>query len=262
MIAVPPNRKKREALVCPVKEYQEQVDATLRRLHPTRRAFVKGLLLMGGMAPALMAVVRSASAFSERPITPGVQEFEGDFRINGTPAHRGQIIHPNDVATTGANSSAIVIVGQHAFLIRASSRIRFYPTYFVEDGRVSGVLQVATGAMLAVFGKNKSTTIETPLLQLGIRGTGCYVDSRPDRNYACVCYGRANLIAAPTGDLLETVTTTYHDEPRYIFPPGAPQRITPAPVIDHTDAELRLLESVVNRTPPFDDLNDPYDDRY
>jgi len=48
------------------------------------------------------------------------------------------------------------------------------------------------------------------------------------------------------------VTTTRHDQPRFINPPGAPTSIAAAPVIDHGDAKLRLLEAVVYRTPPFD----------
>ena len=235
----------------------------LERLHLTRRTLVRALLLAGGMKPGLLNAVRSAHAMSRTPIVPGVQEFEGDFRLNGLPARRGQLVNPGDIATTGPDSSAVIIIGQHAFMLRASTRIEFYPVYFEDDeGAVSGVLKVATGAMLSVFGKTSDTTITTPLAAVGIRGTGCYVDSRPERTYACVCYGRANLVSAPTGRLLETVTTTYHDKPRYIYPPGAPALIETAPVIDHGDAELRLLESIVHRTPPFDNNNRQGNDRY
>ncbi len=234
----------------------------LEHLHLTRRDVVRALLLAGGMNPALLNMVRSAHAMSQTPIKPGVQEFEGDFRLNNIPARLGQLVNPGDIATTGPGSSAIIIVGQHAFMLRANSHIEFYPVYFEKDGIVSGVLKVATGAILAVFGDAGNTTITTPVANIGIRGTGCYVDSRPERTYACVCYGRADLVSAATGRLLETVTTTQHDMPRYIYPPGAPQPIAAAPVIDHGDAELRLLESIVNRTPPFDDDSGTESDRY
>lgn len=234
----------------------------LRRLHLTRRRLVRALLLAGAMKPALLDVVRSAHAMAEAPIIPGVQKFEGDFRLNGVPARRGQIVNPGDVATTGPGSSAVIVIGEHAFLLRANSRIEFFPVYFEREGAVTGVLKIATGAMLSVFGKTGDTSITTPIATIGIRGTGCYVDSRPDRTYACVCYGRGDLISNATGALLETVTTTHHDMPRYIYPPGRPTPIERAPVIDHTDAELRLLESLVHRAPPFDESGDTYDDRY
>jgi len=234
----------------------------LERLHLTRRALVRALLLAGGMTPGLLNLVRSAHAMSRAPIVPGVQEFEGDFRLNGITARRGQIVNPGDIATTGPGGSAVIIIGPHAFMLRANSRIEFYPVHFAEEGTVSGVLKVATGAMLAVFGRTGNTTITTPVANIGIRGTGCYVDSRPERTYACVCYGSADLVSAPTGRLLETVTTSHHDMPRYIYPPGAPELIAAAPVIDHGDAELRVLESLVHRTPPFDDGDFPEADRY
>ena len=77
-----------------------------------------------------------------------------------------------------------------------------------------------------------------------------------------MCYGSADLVSAPTGRFLETVTTTNHDSPRYVYPPGAPTLIATAPVIGHDDDELRLLESIVNRFAPFDDNNEPEDDGY
>jgi len=49
----------------------------------------------------------------------------------------------------------------------------------------------------------------------------------------------------------ETVRTTHHEAPRYIMGSGAPQMVTAAPVINHTDAELILLEGLVGRQPPF-----------
>ena len=234
----------------------------LEQIHLSRRALVQAILLAGGMTPGLLNVIRSAHAMSQTPIVPGVQEFTGDFRINGIPARRGDLVKSGDIATTGPNSSAIIIVGRHAFMLRANSRVEFYPVYFEKEGVVSGVLKVAAGAMLSVFGETNNTTITTPLANIGIRGTGCYVDSRPERTYACVCYGRADLVSAPTDRLLETLETTKHESPRYIYPPDAPKLITKAPVIDHSDVELRLLESLVHRTPPFDDDDNLQSDRY
>jgi len=49
----------------------------------------------------------------------------------------------------------------------------------------------------------------------------------------------------------ETVRTLHHEQPRYIMAQGAPQMIMPAPVVNHTDAELVFLESLVGREPPF-----------
>jgi hypothetical protein len=87
---------------------------------------------------------------------------------------------------------------------------------------------------------------------VGIRGTACYVEAYKDRTYACVCYGRGELSGTEDKKPLETVITTHHDSPRLIYPKGAATRIEVAKVVDHTDDELRLLEALVNRKPPFD----------
>jgi hypothetical protein len=47
------------------------------------------------------------------------------------------------------------------------------------------------------------------------------------------------------------VRTKHHDQPRYIYPKGAPRMIENAPVINHTDAELVMLEALVGRKVPF-----------
>ena len=41
------------------------------------------------------------------------------------------------------------------------------------------------------------------------------------------------------------------DAPRFIYAKGMPRMIEEAPVINHSDAELTLLEGLVGRTPPF-----------
>jgi hypothetical protein len=105
--------------------------------------------------------------------------------------------------------------------------------------------------MLSVFGQTH-TDIVTPFATVGIRGTACYVEAYKDRTYACVCYGRGELSGTEDKKPLETVITTHHDSPRLIYPKGAATRIEVAKVVDHTDDELRLLEALVDRKPPFD----------
>jgi len=50
-------------------------------------------------------------------------------------------------------------------------------------------------------------------------------------------------------EISETVTTSHHDQPRFIY--SGEKRIDPAPVINHSDQELILLERLVGRVPPF-----------
>ena len=95
-------------------------------------------------------------------------------------------------------------------------------------------------------------TWRTPTATVGIRGTGLYVQIEdPQRTYVCTCYGTVELEALADPDRYrETVTTRHHDEPRWISA-GGDAVMVKAPVINHTDDELRMLEQLVGRTPPF-----------
>jgi hypothetical protein len=96
--------------------------------------------------------------------------------------------------------------------------------------------------------------METATAIIGIRGTGIYLEAERKRTYACLCYGEALMSPVNRPDAAQTVTTTHHESPLYIYADGAMppnQMMTQAPVVNHTDAELILLESLVGRTPPF-----------
>lgn len=95
----------------------------LEHLHLSRRGLVRAFLLAGGMKSGLRNAVRSADAMSRPPIVPGVQDFTDDFCLNGLPARRGDLVKPGYIATTGPNGRAIIIIGQHAFMLRADSKI-------------------------------------------------------------------------------------------------------------------------------------------
>lgn len=225
----------------------------LNAFHPTRRAMIRGLLLASGFAPTLLTVLARADANSKVPVIPGVQEMSGDVRINTIAARVGQLVNPGDTVRTGADGSCVIIIGEHVYLIRENSELEFFAEDFVQDenGGVSGTIKMLSGAMLSVFAPTR-TDIVTAFATIGIRGTACYVSAQAERTYACVCYGRGELGGAEDGKHLETVVTEYHDSPRYIYAQDAKTRIEEAPVIDHTDAELRMLEALVNRKPPFD----------
>ena len=105
--------------------------------------------------------------------------------------------------------------------------------------------------MLGVFGRRRRKRIITATAVTGIRGSGVYVESDTERTYLCTCYGIGDLAASADPRVRETVRTTHHESPRFIYGPGAPSLITRAPVFNHTDAELIMLEAMVGRKPPF-----------
>jgi len=200
-------------------------------------------------AGAALLLVRDALAAGT--LEKGVYRVRGDARINGAPAKPGMEVKAGDVVTTGPSSQIIFVVNRDAFLMRSNARLEV-------GGAAADVFRVVTGALLSVFQPGVRKTMRVSTATIGIRGTGIYVESAPDRAYVCTCYGVAEIV--PTGDPShgETVRTHHHEQPRYVLTKGAPQMMMKAPVMNHTDAELELLESLVGRTPPFDPFERAY----
>jgi len=219
-----------------------------------RRSFI-GLTAAVALQMALLREALAAGA-----VEKGIYRVRGDVRVNGNAAKEGMEIKAGDVITTGPNSEAVFVSGKDAYLIRANSR-------FEAQGVTAGALvltglRLVTGAALSVFSRGEPKTLRTATATIGIRGTGIYLEAEPARTYVCVCYGVADLAASMDPTARETVQTRHHEAPRYIMGTGAPQMLMGAPVINHTDTELIMLESLVGRRPMFEDAAGYRRDRY
>ena len=213
----------------------------------SRRAWLFGGA--SGAAALVLELSRLRRALAAQAIEPGVARLQGEARINGRPAQRGMSVAPGDVMTTGASSELIAVVGADAFLARANTRVELGGG---AAAFAAGALRVVTGALLSVFPPGEGKRILTPTAAIGIRGTGIYIEIHDARTYVCTCYGEAVLTPLEDPAAAETVRTQHHEEPRYIYSRGAPRMIERAPVVNHTDAELILLESLVGRRVPFE----------
>ncbi len=208
----------------------------------TRREWLKRALLAGAAMPLLLSDVLAAS---KRP--SGMVDVKGEVLINGRPAKPGAALKPGDSVATAAGSSAVFVVGRDAFLIREKSE------FLTAGGKaLTGSLRLVTGKLLSVFGRGPRS-IATSTATIGIRGTGIYIEAEAERSYVCTCYGLVDLQASNMPEARETVSTTHHDAPRYIYAHGdSPiKMIEPAPMVNHSDAELIMLEALVGRKPPF-----------
>lgn len=204
----------------------------------TRRDWLKGA--------AGLALARGAHAAGT--IEKGVYRVRGEARINRARAKPKMEVRAGDVITTGPDGELVFVIARDAMLVRAGSRVEVNGSAgaLVETG-----LRIVTGAVLSVFEPGTPRHIRTPTATIGIRGTGIYVELRSDRTYVCTCYGEAEIASAADPAAREVVRTTHHDQPRYVMAQGAPQMIMAAPVVNHSDAELILLEGLVGREPPF-----------
>ncbi len=198
---------------------------------PTRRRLLQGA--------AALLLVRDALAMGG--IEKGIYRVRGDARVNGQPARQGAEIRAGDAIATGADGEIVFVVARDAFLVRRNSSLSFG----------ADVLRVLTGAALSIFASGERKQIRTSTATIGIRGTGVYVEVEPRRTYVCTCYGEVELASIDDPSARETLRTKHHEQPRYVLAKGAPQMLMQAPVINHTDAELEMLESLVGRRPPF-----------
>lgn len=233
------------------------------------KALTMGLFAAGGRAlwPA------EALALGDRPrqLPPGrsIYRLSGDVRINGVKANKDTPIGPAETIETGSNSELIFVVGKDAFMLRENSHVELEALPVAVAMAVAstngnggtlaesiiGNLRLLSGKILTVFGQrddDEDLSLHTTTATIGIRGTGVYLESEPGRSYVCTCYGATELTATDDPTSSEEITSEHHDAPRFILGEGMEgRRIEPAPVINHTDMELLLIEELVGRSPPF-----------
>jgi hypothetical protein len=217
---------------------------------PLRRRLLKALAATGLFGAAgISGLIRDALAKGNAPVAPGLHKLRGEVTVNGKPASEGQLVGLGDTIATGRDGEAIYVIGQDAFLQRESSTVSFG-----EDAALN-LMRVVTGKILSVFGKGPRT-IRVATATIGIRGTGCYIEDEGSgataRTYFCLCYGSVELTPTSAPQERESYSTTHHDKPMYIYNDmQMPKMMVPAGVINHSDDELKLLENLVGRWPPF-----------
>ncbi len=224
----------------------------------TRRAFLNAVY-HSGLALALMRFAPTTLALNfglgqvpkKLPDNKSIFELQGTVTVDGVTANMGTFIKADAKVTTASNSYIIFKVGKDAHILRENSTLQLEGRNVLESG-----LYLLSGKILSVFGKRdgqqKKHTLRTSTATIGIRGTGVYAESAPDRSYLCTCYGHTEISANAQPDQSETIVSKHHDAPRFILKdPENKKLIIPAPVFNHTDEELILIEALVGRESPI-----------
>jgi len=219
----------------------------------TRRDFLVNALGLGlfavGNAVGILQPVYALSGLPDRlPKGQSIYRVAGDVRVNGKKADIKTQIGANAIVQTGVNSEIIFVVSSEAFILRSNSELQLGGSDFILD-----TMRVISGAVLGVFGKREAPrTVTTTTATIGIRGTGIYIEAEPDRTYACTCYGHTRISANADPNVVEDIVTKKHDQPVYILPSASQQKlIVKAPIINHSDKELALIEALVGRETPW-----------
>ena len=178
-------------------------------------------------------------------------ELMGQVFVNGEAATMDTFIRADATIETRSNSYIIFKVGKDAHILRENSQLTLQGSNTFETG-----LNLITGKILSVFGKRKNHQpqhmIRTSTATIGIRGTAVYAESNNDMSYLCTCYGKTQIQALSDPSQVEDIATSHHDSPRFILKePSHGKLIVPAPVFNHTDEELMLIETLVGRASPI-----------
>jgi hypothetical protein len=181
-------------------------------------------------------VLGALGAFLVDDVLAQVGRMRGPALINGQPAKSGQAVRAGDTVVTGPAADIVLVTGRDAMLVRQNSNLAL-----AEDG-----FRLVTGAVLGVFAPRERKNLHTLTATIGIRGTAVYLESERTRTYVCTCYGETVLEPADDSSARETVHPKLrHEHPRYILARGAPRMVTPAPMLNHTDAEIELLQKLL-----------------
>lgn len=186
--------------------------------------------------------------FSQLALAGKLLGVASEVYVNGKRAYRGTTIRPGDAVKTGGLSEAVFVVGRDAFMLRERSEMRL----LASESGISGVaagLRVLTGALLSVFGSGERKLL-TPTAAAGIRGTGVYVEVSSELTYFCTCYGAVEL-GDIAGSETRQVSAIHHEAHTVYAEPQVGSVFEPATMRNHYDEELRLLEALVGRKPPF-----------
>ena len=217
-----------------------------------RRRWLKTAAALGLLGPAgISGLIQEALAKGDLPVPTGINAMTGTVTVNGVAARVGTPVKPGDRVTTGANSSAVVVVGKDAYLLRDNSTI-----VLEESKSKSGVLEsvlVLTGKVLSVLNKrppDQRVQYRTNNATIGIRGTGFYIEIHDGRTYFCLCYGEAAIDGKGMSEP-KIVKTTHHESPLWLDDRGGTMKAEKGPFMNHTDDELILLEKLTGREPPF-----------
>jgi hypothetical protein len=232
---------------------------------PRRRLLIQalaaGMFYVGPPGARVLAADLFGRKPAKLPAGQSIYRLSGTAQVNGAPATLQTRIGASDTVETGKNSEIVFAVGENAFILRGDSRMVLETADKDKEKEKSSLLvsalRLLTGALLSVHAR--PARVSTPTATIGIRGTGMYLETDPEKTYFCNCYGSTQVTAANDPESKMGIKSKHHDQPIYILAKAEPgESIQKAPFINHTDQELTLIEALLGRAPPFVFPRDDY----
>lgn len=229
---------------------------------PRRRLLVRALTagLFGAGWSGANAITFGVFGSKPKKLPPGqsIYGLSGQVTVNDQQATLATQIKPGDTVQTATNSEVVFVVNTHSMILRSDSKLLIEQQSESTGSLIIGGLRMLSGKLLSVS-RNSPMRVTSSTATIGIRGTGFYIESDPERTYFCTCYGATEVQATADPSSREEILATHHDRPVYIVNDGGTgNNIRPAGFINHTDQELALIETLVGRRTPFVFSNGQY----
>lgn len=174
-----------------------------------------------------------------------IRDMQGNVFVNQKLANLATPIKPGDRVTVAQGGRLSFVIGDDAYMLRGGSSL----VIEVSDNILVKGVRLLTGGLLAVFGKGEKT-IRTGKVGIGIRGTGIYLETSPEKTYFCTCYGETELRVE---GMENRIIRSEHHHPLMIHTPESGKNIiNTMGMAYHEDDELRAAEALVGRKVPFD----------
>jgi len=140
-------------------------------------------------------------------------------------------------------------VGKNGFMLRKNSKINI-----LTEGAAIKTMKLISGGVMGVFAEG-TKRIESRTFTAGIRGTGIYLEEQSsDAVYCCLCYGEADYVTNENGSNLMSLVSRHHDRPVSIVKTASGKiELFDDKTHNHNDDELRVLEKMCGRVPPFEE---------
>ncbi|MEO6626158.1 MAG: hypothetical protein ABIN37_15215 [Burkholderiaceae bacterium] len=229
---------------------------------PRRQLLIQalGAGLLGLSVPAANAITFGIFGSRPKKLPQGqsIYGLSGQVTVNDKEATLATPINAGDTVQTAQNSEIVFVVNTHSMILRGDSKLVIERPAATPESLLIGGLRMLSGKLLSVS-RNSQLQLTSSTATIGIRGTGFYIESDPERTYFCTCYGATVVQATADPTSQETIAAKHHDRPVYIVTDGGTgNNIRSAGFINHTDQELALIETLVGRKTPFVFSNDVY----
>lgn len=199
--------------------------------NPKRRRFIQAALAM----PLLLALPAQTLAGT------GIHKLQGDVFINNRRASTESRIRAGNRIVVAHDGELTFSIGQDAFLLKGGTAVELV------GGTTLSSLRLLTGSVLASLGtRSKPFNLVSSMAIVAVRGGAVYLSAEPHRLYTWTRYGQSELRFGRQRQAVSASDTAYE-----IVRDSAGVSMQSMQVHEQMDDELRMLESLVGRTPAF-----------